>query len=83
MVMVYGKMTLFHRFFLSSQRSTKPNSQHCDALLHKFCGRDIILRTFLYANDAIIFLAPITGDILNLSNIIEGYGEVTGLCTNF
>jgi hypothetical protein len=37
---------------------------------------------FLHYN-AIIFLAPITEDILNLSNILEGYGEVTGLCTNF
>lgn len=41
------------------------------------------MRTSLYADDAAIFVAPIKEDILNLASILEGFGEVTGLCTNF
>jgi hypothetical protein len=41
------------------------------------------LRTSLYADDAAIFLAPIREDIQNLARILEAFGEVTGLRTNF
>jgi hypothetical protein len=36
-----------------------------------------------YANDATIFVAPVKEDISNLSNILEGFGEVSGFCTIF
>jgi hypothetical protein len=52
-------------------------------LLHKLCGRGNILRTSLYADDAAVFVAPIKQDIQNLAKILEGFGIVTGLCTNF
>ena len=42
-----------------------------------------MLRTSLYADDATVFLAPIKKDVDNLANILKGFGEVTGLCTNF
>ena len=42
-----------------------------------------MMRTSLYADDAAIFLAPIKKDVDNLANILRGFGEVTGLCTNF
>lgn len=41
------------------------------------------MRTSLYADDAAVFVAPIKEDIINLASILEGFGEVTGLCTNF
>jgi hypothetical protein len=40
------------------------------------------LRTSLYADDA-AFVASIKDDIRNLTGIIQSFGEVTGLCTNF
>jgi hypothetical protein len=52
-------------------------------ILHKLRGRGTILRTFLYADNAAIFLAPIKSGIENLAAILENFGEVTGLCTNF
>lgn len=52
-------------------------------LLHKIRGRGSMMRTSLYADDAAIFLAPIKKDVDNLANILRGFGEVTGLCTNF
>jgi hypothetical protein len=30
-----------------------------------------------------VFLAPLKDDILNFATILETFGEVTGLCTNF
>jgi hypothetical protein len=52
-------------------------------LLHKLRGRGNILRTSLYADDAAVFVAPFREDIINLAKILESFGEVTGLCTNF
>jgi hypothetical protein len=52
-------------------------------LLHKLRGRGNILRTSLYADDAAVFVAPLREDIINLAKILESFGEVTGLCTNF
>lgn len=52
-------------------------------LLHKIRGRGAALRTSLYADDAVVFLAPIKSDVDNLSNILRLFGNVTGLCTNF
>jgi mannosylglycoprotein endo-beta-mannosidase len=52
-------------------------------LLHKLRGRGVILRTSIYADDAAVFVAPIKSDIANLAAILQNFGEVTGLCTNF
>jgi hypothetical protein len=52
-------------------------------LLHKIQGRGYILRTSLYADDAEVFVAPIREDIQNLTAILERFGEVTSLRTNF
>ena len=52
-------------------------------LLHKIRGRGPTVRTSLYADDAAVFLAPIKRDVDNLASILRGFGEVTGLCTNF
>ena len=42
-----------------------------------------MVRTSLYADDAAVFVAPIKRDVDNLAAILQGFGEVTGLCTNF
>jgi hypothetical protein len=52
-------------------------------LLHNLRGRGTILRTSLYADDAVVFVAPLKEDINNLTTIFECFGEVTGICTNF
>jgi mannosylglycoprotein endo-beta-mannosidase len=51
-------------------------------LLHKLCGRGTILRTSIYADDAAVFLAPFKEDIQNAAQILDSFGEVTGLCMN-
>jgi hypothetical protein len=40
------------------------------------------MRTSLYADDAVIFMAPIKEDIDALSRILHGFGQVTGLIAN-
>ena len=52
-------------------------------LLHKLRGRGGMVRTSLYADDAAVFVAPIKSDVDNLATILRGFGDVTGLCTNF
>jgi hypothetical protein len=52
-------------------------------LLHRLHGRGTVVRTSLYADDATVFVAPIKEDIMNLASILQNFGEVTGLCTNF
>lgn len=51
-------------------------------LLHKIRGRDALVRTSLYADDATVFMAPIKKDIDNLFDILKYFGQVMGLCTN-
>lgn len=50
--------------------------------LHRLRGRGACIRTSLYADDAAIFVAPFKEDIEQLTHILEGFGEVTGLVTN-
>ena len=54
-----------------------------DGLLHKLRGRGTILRTSLYVDDAVVFLAPIKDDVGIFASILQAFGEVTRLCTNF
>jgi hypothetical protein len=51
--------------------------------LHKIRGWGTILRTSLYADDAAVFVPPIKEDIQNLVHILNDFGKVTRLCTNF
>jgi hypothetical protein len=51
--------------------------------LHKIRGRGAILRTLLYVDDAAVFVAPSKEDIKNMAAILESFGEVTRLFTNF
>jgi hypothetical protein len=51
-------------------------------LIYKSFGRATNLRTSLYADDAIVFVAPIKNDIQNLAPILECLGEVTYPCTD-
>jgi hypothetical protein len=39
--------------------------------------------TYIYADDVALFVAPIKEDIRNLEAILQSFGEVTVLCTNF
>jgi hypothetical protein len=40
-------------------------------LLHKLCGRETILRSSLYSDDAAIFVAPLEEDMKNLSTLAK------------
>ena len=42
-----------------------------------------MMRTTLYADDVVVFMALIKRDIDNLSEILKSFGDVTGLYTNF
>jgi hypothetical protein len=55
----------------------------CVVLLHKLRGHGAILRTSFYADDATVFIASIKSDVQNIAVILQNFGEVTGLCTNF
>jgi hypothetical protein len=55
----------------------------CHGQLHELHGRETILRTSLYVDDVAVLVAPIKKDIQNVAAILAGFGEVTGLCTNF
>ena len=52
-------------------------------ILHKICGRGTMVRISLYSCDATICMGLIKGDIHNLMGLLRGFGEFTGLCTNF
>ena len=51
--------------------------------LHPIRRNTATLHASLYADDATVFLAPIKSDVDNLADILRGFGEVTGLCSNF
>jgi hypothetical protein len=71
----FGKETRYHRYYLSSLLTPSP----------KFLRRPHAWVSFtsLEADDAAVFVAPIKSDIANLAAILQNFGEVTGLCTNF
>ena len=51
--------------------------------LTKLRGKSPHLRISMYADDAALFVAPLQDDIRTLANILNSFGEVTGLKTNF
>lgn len=46
-------------------------------------GRFARLRTFLYADDAAIFISPSERDVLTTCQLLQSFGNVSGLQTNF
>lgn len=52
-------------------------------LLTPIGASPIKMRTSLYADDAALFVRPVATDIENLQQILQHFGEATGLCTNF
>jgi hypothetical protein len=75
-----------YRFFFCSQSTRLHKFIDIDAsymFLHKICGRGSVIRMSLYVDDTYLFLAPFKEVIENLTSILQGFGEVTGLCTNF
>lgn len=63
--------------------TTDSGARNTEGLFHKIRGRRAMVRTSLCADDAAMFMAPIKRDVGNLTSILKGFGEVTGLCTNF
>jgi hypothetical protein len=64
----------YRRFF--SSLPSAPITQILDiatshGLLHKIHGRETILRTSLYMDDAALFVAPFKEDIANLSLVFQ------------
>lgn len=51
-------------------------------LLSRMRGRTARLRISMHADDAAIFIKPVEKDVRNLKNLLQQFGEVTGLCTN-
>jgi hypothetical protein len=45
-------------------------------------GDPIKMRTSLYADDAMLFLRPLSSDVANLQYLLNQFGMATGLCTN-
>jgi hypothetical protein len=52
-------------------------------LLFPIGASPVKMGTSLYADDAIMFLRPISMDVSNLQHLINQFGKATGLCTNF
>jgi hypothetical protein len=52
-------------------------------LLSRLSGRGARFRTSLYADDAIIFMAPNHAEVSNLAQGLNNFGNVTSLFTNF
>jgi hypothetical protein len=50
--------------------------------LHRLPGRFIKSRISLYADDAVIFLAPTTQDVTISVSLLQNFGKVTGLMMN-
>lgn len=51
-------------------------------LLNKLGGRIARFRASMYADDAAIFLKPMTRDVQNIIELLISFGEVTGLRMN-
>jgi hypothetical protein len=50
--------------------------------IQKLWGRASMIPTSFYADDAVIFMAPINHDINFLTSTLEYFGDVSGLVTN-
>jgi hypothetical protein len=53
-----------------------------DGILSPLRGRYAKLRLSLYADDAVIFLNPVQGEVTTLFNILEQFGNASGLKLN-
>jgi hypothetical protein len=52
-------------------------------LLYPLRGRTPVARTFLYADDITVCVAPIKEDISFLASTLATFGDTTGLKTNY
>jgi hypothetical protein len=52
-------------------------------LLHPLGASPVCMRTNLYADDAALFVRPIATHVEHLQQLLESFGQATGLCTNF
>jgi hypothetical protein len=50
--------------------------------LVKFRGKQVVMRTSIYADDTTIFVKPFKKDVTALADILTKFGEVSGLKTN-
>ena len=50
--------------------------------LVKFKGKQVVMRTSIYADDTAIFVKPYKKDVTALADILTKFGEVSGLKTN-
>ena len=66
-------------------------STHCKKILDlateedhlvKFKGKQVVMRTSIYADDTAIFVKPYKKDVTALADILTKFGEVSGLKTN-
>lgn len=71
---LYWQSTPLQRLF---RRATKMG--HLD----HYRGRFDTLRTSLYADDEAFFISPTEGDITTTTHILQSFGNVSGLNTNF
>jgi hypothetical protein len=53
-----------------------------EGLLQPMGKTPVRFRTSLYADDVAVFVKPNPRDILNLQNLLQSFGEATGLFTN-
>jgi hypothetical protein len=51
-------------------------------LLHPLQGRSPTTHTSLYADDVVVFIACIKGDIVKLASIVTSFGDVSSLLAN-
>ena len=75
-----AKAILFHRCYLSFL------STHCKKILDlateedhlvKFKGKQVVMRTSIYADDTTIFVKPYKKDVTALADILAKFGEVS------
>ena len=52
-------------------------------MLTRLRGRTATIHTSMYADDMVIFVNPVKEDVTTLANILNNFGEVSGLQTNF
>ena len=52
-------------------------------MLTRLRGRAATIRTSMYADDTVIFVNPVKEDVTTLANILDNFGEVSCLQTNF
>jgi hypothetical protein len=70
--------------FYPCHRSPLKAPAHCNrkGILHHIMTRARGIKASLYADDASIFIKPIKQDVIALKNILDVFGQASGLRTN-